>query len=170
MKQCPRCGKTYSDDQLNFCLEDGELLSNNVQDRSQRPYADDSPPTLVINDPRVTNPYDQPRPAAPVQQWQPQQPPAQFAAYSPTRLARGSDKTLPTIAMILGILSLPLICCYGGLWLGIPAAIMGFIGLRNIDKDGERYGGRGMAIAGLILGVVSFLGTIGFVFFAILAG
>jgi hypothetical protein len=26
MKQCPRCNRTYSDDTLNFCLEDGSTL------------------------------------------------------------------------------------------------------------------------------------------------
>ncbi|KXK06713.1 MAG: hypothetical protein UZ17_ACD001000343 [Acidobacteria bacterium OLB17] len=53
MKICPKCQKTYSDDNLNFCLEDGTVLQ---QMASAAP-----PPTVAIN--------------APVTQ---QQPPQQF--------------------------------------------------------------------------------------------
>jgi hypothetical protein len=49
------------------------------------------------------------------------------------------------------------VCCYGGLWLGIPAAIVGFLGMRNSDRDPSRFGGRGLAIAGLILGIITFV-------------
>jgi TolB-like protein/Tfp pilus assembly protein PilF len=31
MKQCPQCKKTYSDDTLNFCLEDGEWLIDHAE-------------------------------------------------------------------------------------------------------------------------------------------
>jgi hypothetical protein len=62
-------------------------------------------------------------------------------------------------ALVLGILSLPLF------WLLIPAAIaviLGTIGIRQ-TAEGAAAGprrGRGMAIAGLVLGSISFLGTI----------
>ena len=71
--------------------------------------------------------------------------------------------------MILGILSLALICCYGGIWMGLPAAILGFLGMRNADNDPSRYGGRGMAIAGMVMGVVSLLSSIVVAFIAIVA-
>ena len=56
MKQCPRCSQTYSDDQLNFCLEDGELLTAYATEPPPTRYADDAPPTVVLNEARVTNP------------------------------------------------------------------------------------------------------------------
>ncbi len=164
MKQCPRCHKAYSDDQLNFCLDDGELLSAVLPERPQSRYADDSPPTLLINDSRTTNPYELPRTQAPMQQWQ--QPQAQNVPYQPYSMMRNrvsADQTIPTIAIILGVLSLPLVCCYGGIWLGVPAAVLGYIGMRNADSDGTKYGGRGMAIGGLVLGIISFLSTLGFI-------
>jgi len=80
-----------------------------------------------------------------------------------------ADQTIPTLALIMGILSLPLVCCYGGIWLGLPAAVLGFIGIRNADRDRNRYGGRGMAIGGLVLGVITFLSTLAFIFIAIIA-
>src|SRR5258706_13197515 len=58
MKQCPRCNQTYTDDQLNFCLSDGELLTNFAQAPTR--YADDAPPTVMLGEPRVTNPADWP--------------------------------------------------------------------------------------------------------------
>ena len=76
---------------------------------------------------------------------------------------------MPTIALILGILSMLLICCYGGIWLGLPAAVVGFLGMRNADNDNSRYGGRGLAIGGMVLGVISFLMSVIFGLIAIVA-
>lgn len=53
-------------------------------------------------------------------------------------------------AMILGILGL--VCC--GL-LGIPAYIMGNNAVKEIDASGGQYGGRGMANAGKICGLIA---------------
>ncbi len=48
MKICPRCQKTYSDDGLNFCLDDGATLS-------QSKAVDNSlPATVLLNQPRST--------------------------------------------------------------------------------------------------------------------
>lgn len=169
MKQCPRCGQTYSDDQLNFCLDDGELLSGYAREPPPTQYADDAPPTVMLNDARRTNPANWPstQPVSPPVQWQPQS--LQNPLFSAPAYMRSRDQTLPTIALILGIISLPMICCYGGIWLGLPAAVLGFVGMRNADGDNSRYGGRGMAIGGMVLGVMSLLTSIVILFFAILA-
>lgn len=50
MKICPRCQKTYSDDTLNFCLEDGATLDAAT--------ADQLPATVLLNQPHATNPPD----------------------------------------------------------------------------------------------------------------
>lgn len=47
MKICPTCRKTYSDDGLNFCLEDGSVLTI---------AANDVPETVMMNQPRFTEP------------------------------------------------------------------------------------------------------------------
>lgn len=168
MKQCPKCRQTYSDPGLNFCLEDGELLLEFSQEPPAGCYADDSPPTVILDQARVTNPASWPaspqsqRPA----QWQPQN--IQAPGFGQQYSSR-PDQTLPTISLILGIASIVLICCYGGIWLGLPAAIIGFLGMRNADSDSARYGGRGLAIGGMVLGVISFLASMVFAMIAVIA-
>lgn len=164
MKKCLKCGQSYADDSLNFCLNDGEMLVSNAAGfEPPTRYAEEPPPTLLMNQPRVTNPIDwgQSTPA----QWQGQSPvatppPYTLAAYGNTR-----NQTLPTVSLILGIISMFLVCCAGGIWLGLPAAIVGYIAMRNADNDPNRYGGRGMAIGGLVLGIVTFLASVFFLIF-----
>lgn len=47
MKICPTCRKTYTDDGLNFCLEDGSVLTL---------AAADAPETVMMNQARFTDP------------------------------------------------------------------------------------------------------------------
>ncbi len=166
MKHCPRCQKTYEDPALNFCLDDGELLMALAPGR----YADDSPPTVILDQARVTNPANWPQspPAQPPARWQNPQPAYQNQPFGQTYVA-AKDQTLPTIALILGICSLLLICCYGGIWLGLPAAVVGFLGMRNADGNATRYGGRSLAIGGMVLGTISFLISLVIAIAAILA-
>lgn len=162
MKRCPRCGQTYTDRDINFCLNDGELLSHLVQS----PAADDSPPTLMMDPARITNQtnWGVHSPPAP---YQPPSHPYQAGGVGMMGFPRSADQTMPTIALGLGIGSLLFVCCYGGIWLGIPAAVVGFIGIRNADKDPARYGGRGLAIGGMVIGIVSLLLSIVFILFAL---
>jgi hypothetical protein len=161
MKRCPSCGQTYNEPDLNFCLNDGELLTQ-AQDSGyagggSRPFSDDAPPTIMMNAPRATNPTGWAGGSSPPSPYQQNTTPAyqapQFGMAQISRL----DQTLPTVSLVLGIFSLIFVCCYGGLWLGIPAAIVGFMGMRNADSDPSRFGGRGLAIAGLILGIITFI-------------
>lgn len=169
MKQCPRCNQTYSDDQLNFCLDDGELLTAFTQEPSPARYKDDPPPTLLMNDPRATNPTNWPQspPSQPPATWQPPQQNMQNRPFA-SGFVQSRDQTMPMISLILGVLSIFLICCYGGIWLGLPAAVLGFLGMRNADRDPTKYTGRGMAIGGMVLGVVSLLASLVFVLIAII--
>jgi hypothetical protein len=50
MKICPRCQKTYTDDNLNFCLDDGVVL------QQQSTAGSEPPETVFMNQPRPTNP------------------------------------------------------------------------------------------------------------------
>jgi hypothetical protein len=61
-------------------------------------------------------------------------------------------------ALVLGILGL--ICC--GFIAGIPAIILGKQAQNEIDASGGAQGGRGMATAGFVLGIIACaLGVLG---------
>ncbi len=148
MKQCPRCNQTYTDDQLNFCLNDGEMLVSSYAG-SQRPF-DDSPPTVMMNDPRSTNPTNWQAPAAPPAQWQGQQ----VMSY-PISLA--PNQTLAVTSLCFGIASITVgWCCYLGVLLAPVAMITGFISISQIKSDPRSYTGRGLAIGGIVTGLIYF--------------
>jgi len=177
MKICTICNQSYPNDQQNFCLVDGGMLVDAV---------DDAPPTIMLDRSRTTNPTNfanQPgwadpaktrmdwnnQPAAPISPWQGQplnQTNQQFM--SPMAIP-GRNQTLPIVALVFGILALPLICCHGGLYFGIPAAIIGYIGLNNANNNPEAYSGRGMALAGMILGGIGVIMAIVYIVFIIFA-
>jgi hypothetical protein len=58
--------------------------------------------------------------------------------------------------MITGIVSIPLVCCCYLLALpaGIAAAVMGGVAMSQASKSPETHGGTGMAIAGLVCGII----------------
>jgi hypothetical protein len=156
MKICPSCRQTYSDDNLNFCLTDGSFLTT---------VAGNEPKTVYMDPPRVTNQTN----------WGQQnyQPPAVFQNQQsiqnqpmnyPMRI-NSQDQTLPIISLVLGILA-ALTCCYGGIPFGAGAVITGVIALNNEKGDPARYGGRGLAIAGIVTGAVGFAISIVFIFLA----
>ena len=152
MKQCPRCRHTYNDDQLNFCLEVGEMLTALSEPAR---YADDSPPTLVLDQSRITNPASWPAspPPAPVAQWQPSNmPQPQFGQYA---MPFSPNQTLAVVSLGLGIASVTIgWCCSMGLLLSPAALVTGFIALSQIKKDPAKYSGRGLAIGGIVTAIV----------------
>lgn len=85
-----------------------------------------------------------------------------FDDYDDYRPSRASDSSgadgLAVASLVLGILSLPFVCCWP---LGVPlaalAVVMGAVGLRSRDNHG-------LAVAGLVLGLVS-LCLLAFAFF-----
>jgi len=166
MKRCLKCGQTYVDDTLNFCLSDGELL---VRDGGYAPpptqFADDSPPTLLMNQARETNPIDWAQSAmVPPQSGTPAVTNQQYGMEA--QAAAQKDQTLATVSLVMGIVSVFVVCCFGGIVLGPPAAAVGFIALRNADTNPVKYGGRGMAIAGMVLGIITFLASTLFLIFS----
>lgn len=50
MKICPKCGKTYDDETLNFCLDDGSVLN-----RAEQGAASEPPPTVMMPDAAPTS-------------------------------------------------------------------------------------------------------------------
>lgn len=160
MKTCSVCNESFHDDSLNFCLNCGATL----------PLANDNPPpTVVMNTARETNPNymnqpgfsDQPNfgAGAPLQNWQN---PSQMQNQPPGAIPMvyGVNQTLPTISLVLGVLGLLLFCCFGGMPLGLGAVITGYLGMNNANNDPQRYGGRGLAVAGMVLGAISVVGSL----------
>ncbi len=87
-------------------------------------------------------------PPTPVAGWQDQGIGAN-TPFQPPVAMQGQNQTLPIIALVLGIIS---ICCYIGWATGPAALITGYLGMKNCDNDPNQYGGKGLAIAGMIVG------------------
>ena len=163
MKRCPKCGQTYTDENINFCLNDGELLSRQTDPSDyQAPFhqrqADDSPPTVVLDQARVTNPTGWSASAGPVAQYQhPYQSPI-FSAQSATP---SPNQVLGIVSLATGVSSFVLgWCCGLGIILGPAAIITGIVAMVQNKNDPSRYGGRGFAIGGIIAGSLFLLAYI----------
>ncbi|HEX3101959.1 MAG TPA: hypothetical protein VHQ01_09215 [Pyrinomonadaceae bacterium] len=113
MKICPRCQKTYTDDNLNFCLEDGSVLAQAAAPPPQTLHIND-PQTIQMNDPRSTQQPSMPSQAGGQPGSQPGgQPgwnvaPQQYSMQPPKK----SSKTWIWVLLILGLVVL---LCGGGL-------------------------------------------------------
>ncbi|MGI8555223.1 MAG: DUF4190 domain-containing protein [Pyrinomonadaceae bacterium] len=151
----------------------------------QLPY--DSPPTPFgqSNDPfgaspqtpfgeQSNDPFGAPQfggqgdwnpPPAPVSSWQDQG----LGANTPFQPPMGTgaqNQTLAIVSLVTGILSI----CLCGIFAGIPALITGYMAKNNADNNPAEYGGRGMALAGMILGGVSVVLTILYVIYILAVG
>ena len=109
MKICPRCQKTYVDDNLNFCLEDGSVLTQ----ASQQP-----PQTVMMSEPRPTAQPQVPSQPGSQPGWNT---PQQYSMQPPPK----SSKTWVWVLLILGVVVL---VCGGGF------AGLVFIGM-NAEKS-----------------------------------
>ncbi len=108
-----------------------------------------------------SNPFDSPGAATP--EWTP--PPAiepslpnqGFAPNSPSQpdaAAGGQNKTLAIVSLVLSLLSIP--CC-GLIIVGIAGAITGFMAKGKADGNPAEYGGRSLALAAIVIGLLTTL-------------
>jgi len=76
----------------------------------------------------------------------------------PARGAPGNQKRsgLAITSFVFGILSM--LCL--GLFTGLPAIICGHVAHRRSRRSPDQYGGRGLAIAGFVMGYIGFLGAL----------
>ena len=111
MKICPTCRKTYQDDNLNFCLEDGSIL--NVA--SSEPA-----PTVMMNQPRPTEPNTGFAPP-------PTQPGIQSSFGNQGAYAQPLKKKSKAWLWIVGIIGILLLLCGGG----------GVVGLLLVASQGD---------------------------------
>ncbi len=66
--------------------------------------------------------------------------------------------TLALMSLVLGILSLPgHFCCYLGWFFGIGSIILGILSYNKINKEPHLWGGKGIALAGIITSVAGFV-------------
>jgi len=119
----------------------------------------DEPATMIQSPADI--PFEPPAPVqewspppAPDAQWQNQQIGSQTPFQPPPAGVGGQNKTLAIVSLVLGILS---ICCYVSPIMGIAALITGWLAMKNIKSDPNTYGGKGLAMAGMILGGVFFI-------------
>lgn len=96
MKICPRCQRTYTDDNLNFCLEDGAALQKGV--------GNESPETVLMSRPQPTAPAT----VAATQSAQP------AWNTSPQPFQPTTKKKSKTWLWVLLVLGIALLTCGGG--------------------------------------------------------
>ena len=112
-----------------------------VQYASTPQYADPAPGAMQNQ--------DWTPPPAPQPEWQNQQIGSNTPFQPPPAGAGGENKTLAIVSLVLGILS---ICCYVGPVTGLVALITGFMAYKKAGDDPQNYGGKGLALAGMITG------------------
>lgn len=98
MKICPKCGKTYSDTSLNFCLEDGTVLKPTGAGES-----DSLPETVMIPQPRQTESNQPFGNQTENQNWS-----------APAQVNTTTKKGSKTWLWVVGILGAVVLLCGGG--------------------------------------------------------
>lgn len=165
MKYCPQCNRQYSEAWLTFCTDDGSLLRDDLTPAAD-PNWDPRIRETKFDDPseRATQwlpPQDHPTSGgwvapderAPMANhpWQPPPPPAP----APMRInANVQPHPMAIASLICGIIAIVfgLICSFPVP--GLLAVIFGFIAISQLRSTPQRPG-KGMAIAGLIMGGVN---------------
>jgi hypothetical protein len=168
MKRCPACQRTYVDDSLSYCLEDGSALVG------ERSGSSDLAATLIIPDPRATAPVkpDTFRPTQPSPQPFTSPPPAwrplgvsPLPAAIPARQGRGvAIASLVCAIAAFVLLGFCIIAgangvestLIGGVFLlsalsALVGAVMGIIATSQSSKDVSAQNAKAMSIVALVL-------------------
>jgi hypothetical protein len=190
MKRCPACHRTYADDTLSFCLDDGSPLFTEGAGASS-----DMAATIIMPDPRVTVPEKQetfsPPPRAPYppttpppQAWPPVAAQLNRAAASPIRQGRGAAVT----SLVLAVVSFFLLgfCIIGGatkvddtliggiflfsVLLALGGAILGIVAVSKSSKDTSPQNGKALSLIALVLNCLYLLITVIFLIVGAVAG
>jgi hypothetical protein len=81
----------------------------------------------------------------------------QPAAFPTAPYSANKNTGFATASLIIGIISICFCCCCYGMPFNILGLTFSFIALSQIRSDPEHYGGKGMAIAGLVLSLLSLI-------------
>ena len=159
---CPKCGSANADG-ATFCIGCGTDLQSA---QGQPPPAPGMPPPSSQASQWPPPPQSQQPQQPPFSQQAPPQyaPPPPGYGPAPQGYGYGYGYGQPQTTNALAIVSL----CLGisGFMCGITwiaALITGYIAKGNIDSSGGREGGRGLAIAGIVLGWVGVALMVGFI-------
>lgn len=169
MKHCPTCSANFDDDDLMYCTDDGTSLLAGAN-----PFGPDTQATKVFAGSAPTEVMSAPRPTeygvgtpplqAPVREpyrwakegpptWEP--PPAPVPMPYPVR--QQQQTTTAILSLVFGIASITIGWLCLGLPLGILAIILGFVALSQVKRNPVQYGGKPLAIGGLVTGGIVLL-------------
>ena len=181
MKRCPTCNRTFEEDWLAFCTQDGTTL---IEEGSSK---QNEPPAPILAPPPAPPPGDWQQPSGGIGSGQfqsqpipPPPPPSNVGSPSgglgsgqfqpgqqmqsgwqppPPPTVQGQKQGIAVASMICGIFSVTIgWCCYLGV-LSAPVAIgLGAYQLMQIKKDPEHNTGKPFALTGVIAGSVYFVG------------
>lgn len=135
MKICPKCQKTYTDANLNFCLDDGTVLNAAAEQAM--------PETILLNQARPTDPQPQQFPNTPQQLPQQQQQQAGWNTAQPqySMQPKKSSKTWVWVLLVVG--GLILLCGGGGLAGLIYLGTQADKGLTNVNSSSNKNSNNG---------------------------
>jgi Domain of unknown function (DUF4190) len=173
MKRCPNCNRTFEEDWLAFCTQDGTTL---IDESPAKP--DEPPPTIMAPAPPPSG-WQQPSGGLgsgqfPSQPIAPPPPPSNLAQpggfgslqqggwqVPPPPFVQAPKQGIAVASMICGIFSVTFgWCCYLGV-ITAPVAIgMGIYQLIQIKNKPDEVGGKPFAITGIATGSVYFLGLL----------
>jgi hypothetical protein len=168
MKHCTTCGTNFVDDDLRYCTDDGTVLLAGENPFAQEAQATKifpaSPPTKVMSPPRPTEyevrtPADQP-PAAPLYGWANEAPAAWTPPAPPAYPSAGQQQqqtTAALVSLIFGIVAFTIGWLCLGIPLGLVAVVLGLVALSQIRRDPAKYGGKPLAIGGIVTGGIVML-------------
>ncbi len=153
MRRCPTCNQEFADEWLTFCTHDGTTLIEieGVADVPPPTFAyPPIPPTVsrseepTLDLPDAYRPPPVPAVPRPVQGvWQPPPPP---------RVAV-PQQSLAVASLVLGLVSITIgWCCSFGILTSPLAIALGIAALLQIKNHPTKFGGKGMAIAGIVTG------------------
>ena len=142
MKICPQCNKTYEDNNLNFCLDDGSVLKqiggstqDNFGDTIKMNQGDigqsDLPPTMIINQPPITTSHQSQNPGFNTGFGGQQN---QTNWNNPPQTAQSAPKGSKSWLWVVGILGVLVLVCGGGL-IGFFALVNNFEDNTNLNSD-----------------------------------
>jgi len=184
MKRCPTCTRTFLDEHLSYCIDDGTPLVEQAQSSSFDPQStvlDPTPQaTRDVRESAQTRPFrpdempggwPQPHswkePSAPLAppvtpSWgAPATPPAAWTPPPPPggqyAVRKSQQNPIAIASLALGVFSLTIgLCCYLGLGAGPIAVILGAVSLSQMKNSPTQSASKGMAIAGIATGAVAF--------------
>lgn len=158
MKRCPTCNQTFDEGWLSFCTADGTTLIEDSASSSEPPptIMAPAPPPLSNRNQQAnwntpsggfgSGQFPVSQPVQPV--WQPPPPPVYVAS---------PQQGLAVASLILGIFTVTIGWCYLGVITGPFAIGLGIYALIQIKNHPDKFGGKPLAITGIITGALFLL-------------